>query len=286
MRYLDASALKLLYCHRLFHLKVIEGWKEKEPFNDVIAGSAIHRFCRERHYKGNTQAALEASMWFAEQKVQVRKPFLDLGYINKACLTISNSETPYRVINYGTESALVEQSFKVPLSPDWTFVGTIDELAETQNANDLVFNDFKTTGQGYDGRTKKLVLNSFGRSIQFLSYFWAVKKHREVFPESALAKRNFLGGVVTAVFLNKESIEVDTSGLITFSQSQLDWFEEELFKLLKSIPEDNPTGLFSNQCVSGRNYPCEMLEYCKHEKGKDFLKANFHQEEYKPLDWY
>ena len=280
MIYINASALKLLHCNRRFYLTVNEGWTSKIQPNDVIFGSALHKFLKNRHFKNPHLAALEARVWFEAQNTIIRKAYLTPQYFTETCQKLLKRTSPYTTINTGTENALVEQTFEIPLSPNIRFCGTIDDMAEDSHEN-IYFRDWKSTGSYNRGE----FLNNHALSTQLIGYLWGIRTHQRAWPASSLSQKKFTGAIIEGIFLTTSGAEFQTSDVFSFKDETLDFFEERLMELVARMPENSPTGLFNNSCCSGKDFPCDFFDYCRLGAKPEFLKANYNQAPYNPTLW-
>jgi hypothetical protein len=309
---LDASSLKLSSCLLRLYLTTFKGYRKVPHYNDLIFGSAVHKFIEHYHKLGPdrwAEALALAQNYFQQEPkiIRPRKDYLNDEFLTRACMSYlkaleKNIKLKELKLLYSPKdkTPLVEQKFALPLYDEddieILLCGTMDGIYQLGQC--AIIGDIKTTAasdiQGY--------LRGYELSTQFLTYLWALKYLRKNNPDGFFGQKIFenIGCCVIGVFLagaskDPEVIRSDTfffsSQIFTEFDSLLESFVTKIVGYFrsdmdKSIGRPPKEGLLNNSCQAAWGEGCPFFGACKAPGEEGFwgvLDAHYTKIEYNPL---
>lgn len=316
----DASSMVESACNYRLKLIVVDGFREKLPWNDVQYGSAFHKFISEMFItKGHVAKSLQAAYEIFNRPCQVRdnKKHLTERHLTKTCLDYWEhfaQKDNFEVFSVGNRP-LVEVDFCIKIYEDEKYIievaGTIDKIGQIINGP-YAIGDYKTHSlwsmyKSQDGKANakerefniKKYFKSHEMATQLRFYLtWLRAKGREN-PDTEFGKicsSKSFGAFIDGVFLSStEDTLFRRSEMFMWKPEELDEFEflmreriVRFVQLLHKYPDyAMRDGLTCGACVDGK-YPCGFTGICQHGELKIrqmILKQHFIQRQYNPLEF-
>jgi hypothetical protein len=298
---LDASALKESACFLRVYRILVSGYQEKMTNNDVVYGSAFHKFVAEWiTNRENPQPGMKLAKDYFENTpkfVKHKKQWMTTAHLLNTCY-----EYHAKYSNYDNISALsidnnpvIEKKFSWPYYVDddveVLLCGTTDLLGYMDGIP--VFVDHKTTSmwdiEGY--------FEAFQLSPQMMFYKFCLENFfGKVLPPNPIGDfvRKGLSCVINGVFLgSSKDTQFERSQLYTFSDQQMSDFKyllddkvDRLVDLAKNVEDYRmKDGMMHGACetVYGK---CKYFGPCTApdaETEQIILDARFDRRPYNPM---
>lgn len=299
--FLDASSLKLTPCGLKYIYTVVLGYRGLKMGNDMLFGSAFHKF--RSLYRSGVEwgpALKEAVQMFTELSahghVKPNKKFLTKGFLSSVCLAYVEKypieKDILQPILDDEGKPLVEPAtrfafpFRVMDDMDILVAGTMDSVEhkreEQYNPECNVIVDAKSTGAWKIAQ----YLSGYRMSSQLMMYRWAIRKYAKFKPNSIWSRldKSKLGCMIEGIFYSSSEREEggeDTEGKVKFVRSekpiffkdwQLDEFEFMLNGSVDKIVSDVRNlsvnralpmreGIMTDACET-KYGPCPFFEAC------------------------
>jgi hypothetical protein len=304
---ISSSAVKDSACDVRYDEMVNRGLTEKLKWNDTFYGTCFHTFAYVMAMTNGDFAMANAETMAKFRKtptrVREKKEHLTEKHLINTCIQywseIESARTDFEPLMHealchycgGTSIReiagekhdcnmceaghvtvpIAEFNFSIPVFEDEDFIvlfeGTIDRMGKIKNGAYCI-RDFKTTSS-WDWRK---FLESFRASGQLKLYIWALKKHAQLNPGSALdALTKFpLVAFVDGIFLKSaKETEFHSEGF-QFKDWELQEMETMLLDKAKKIVElkfkgdlgesAQPTGKITGLCYTG--FFCKYFNVC------------------------
>jgi len=300
----DASSLKESSCDLRFWNITVEGYTGGLVTNDVLFGSAIHKF-NEVIVKsnGHFKDAITAMKIVFDRPciIKSNKKYLTLNYLTQTCLNywdefLSKDDFSYFIMPNGEPAVELQFSMKIYEDDNIEIYleGTIDKFGKINNGC-YAIGDYKATSSW----NPKEYFEGYRLSPQLKTYIYAVNRLAKDNPDSAFASKagTQIGAFIDGIFFTPSNpSKFQRSEVIVFKPEQMDEYETLLqrtcndFALMYShylatneVPLGN--GLINGSCETkyGR---CKYFNVCaapdKVSAGH-LLKRDFVKKEYQPL---
>lgn len=307
---LDASALVHSSC--LLRLKriVIDGLTMKQMPNDIVYGSAFHKFVATMYESnGDFNKAIHAALDIWNKPKFIRNKWLTDHHLQNTCIDYwqhFQTKDTFQVLS-SNGKPLVEFDFCNRYYEDDEFeidlVGTIDKLGKIPNGINA-FGDYKTHSIhsiSKNGKPSEYSIDDFFQkfrmSLQLNFYafnlMWKCKTQPE-HPISKLILDQPLGYFIDGIFTSEKSKSI-------FRRSEIQQFSEknyidfgailnqkvnEFIEYIKSGVDDNiMPGLINGSC-NEHKYPCQFYNLCASgsDEARTYMTAkDFNTTKYNPL---
>ena len=297
----NASAAKESSCLLRTWYTVIEGYTSKQTSNDVIYGSAYHKFEEILERTGDEKKSILAAQDFMIGKdyhTKPKKDHLNIGHLTLSCrdkidYNKSNQDS-FEILKDTNGEPLVELKFAIPYYVDDFYevllCGTIDKIGKFKNGC-YALGDIKTTSTW----STKSYFDSYKLSPQLLFYLYAIHWYADNFPDSIFGeiRSNNIGVFIDGVFLKASGkTSFERSSVIYYKQEDLDEFKlllqltiERLLIAHKLGVPPNREGMLNGACNTLYG-TCKFFDVCSapDKIAREYiLKNNFNKKEYDPL---
>lgn len=321
--FVDASALKNSSCGLKLIYTTVQGYRGCKTNNDIIWGSAFHKF-RALYRSGLEwqQAMKEAIGLFndmmADAHIKDNKKYLTKGFLTSACMEYMEkypmATDILQPIRDDAGVPLIEPvsrfafPFRILPEVDILLAGTMDSMEHKKEepyspAMNLIV-DAKTTG------TWKIreFFNTFNLSPQLMMYRYAIRCYAKLRPDSIWAKldKEPLGCMIEGIFhSSRENKDGEVKSKVIFSRCekpivfqrwQIDEFEvllnqavdklvAHVIALLKYGIMPPREGIINGSCDT-KYGPCQYAEACAavDEEARDsIMDRTFTKSFYNPL---
>lgn len=311
---IDASSVRESSCMRRFFWTVVGGYREKIPSNDMVFGSAFHKFAEVLEATGGNLAAslLEAKAIYQPEnyKMKSKKQYMNDVYLIKVCMDFYLKEwipaqenlTGFHVLKLNG-APLVEKKFALPFYTcdqfDILLCGTIDKLGRIGTSGVYSIADYKTTSS-WD---KEEYFNSYLLDPQFNVYSLVIHKLAVQFPTSLFAEMvaGRLSYFIEGIFLKSDGVTFQRSDVMHVKKERLMVFEAMLNKLVARLATEITVWLAAGEPDDTTYIPSEgeLNGACKTVYGSckffnacaapdsvatgHVLRNNYKREQYNPL---
>jgi len=296
----SASAGPKTNCLLRLKRTIIDGYQEALPYNDVVYGSAVHKFISTMYETAGdfAKATIEAKRIFSKPcEIRYGKKHLTEVHMLKTCFDywehfINTDE--FEVLADSQGKPLVEVSFSNKIYEDdellILFEGVVDKIGKFKQGCYGV-GDYKVTSAW----SRENYFEQYRLSTQMRFYVFNIKLAARSNPDSVLADicKYPLGYFIDGIFISKDGAEFQRSDVIV----PLEQDDREFAQLLsnKIIPSlvtlaRNPDysmrdGLVCGACTELK-YMCEFMPVCAAPDDiarQHILHNTFTQKPYLPL---
>lgn len=183
---LDASALRESACDLRLHNIILKGYTSGGVTNDILYGSAVHRFIEVMFTSGgklNEAMAAAKATYSLPNIVKPKKQYLTMNHLFQTCITIwqtylEKDNFDYFIID---GKPAVEYKFSISIYEDEHVIifleGTMDKIGKIKHGC-VSIGDYKTTASF----NKEEYLSSYILSPQLKTYayaFLSMAQHKE-----------------------------------------------------------------------------------------------------------
>lgn len=296
----SASAAPKMNCLLRIKRTILDGYQELLPYNDVLYGSAVHKFISTMHESGGNfvLATQEAKRIFSKPcEIRKGKKHLTEVHMLKTCLDYWEHYTKhddFELLTKEDGKPAVEFSFDNQIYIDdeveILFQGVMDKIGRFKGGCAAV-GDYKITSAW----SQEDYFEQYRLSTQLRFYLFNLKLAARSNPNSPIAKlcNVPLGYFVDGIFISKDGATFKRSEVIVPTEQDDKEFANSLaVKVIPSLVNlaKNPQYSMRDGMVSGAccelKYPCEYLNVCAAPDDiarQHLLRSSFTQREYLPL---
>lgn len=305
----DASSLVKSGCRLRWKRIVIDGYTEREKYNDTYYGSAFHKFVSTM-YETNGDfglAIVAATEVFARHNtIRKNKQHLTQIHLQKTCLDYwqyFQSKDDFQVLSFNGKPA-VEVDFEILIHEDNDYevyaCGTIDKIGKFKSGM-FAFGDYKTTSLFVLSKHPKAIemavqeyLKQYELATQLNFYYYILKWNAIHNPSSELGKlfSNKFGAFIDGIFLSSSApTKFLRSDVITnFDYEEMDLLVKQKVLQLVDIHRHGyelREGLINGACIDGK-FKCSFhgICNCNDPMARTLMLQNFFMKrEFNPLEY-
>jgi hypothetical protein len=315
---IDASALDKATCIRNLFWTVVQGYREPVPPQDLVYGSAFHKFAELLDKTdGNIAIALKAAKRIyrpEHYKAKEKKAYMTPEHLTNTCMEYflkcwqpvkeGKSADSFRVFKVNKQP-LVEMKFCIPFYSCSMFeillAGTIDKLGQFGDSGVCAIGDYKTSSSWNHND----YFTPYKTSQQFRVYSLVIKLLADKYPQSIYAHmlRHRLSYFIEAIFVSAKETQIQRSTVFHVKPADLEVFHNMLKSLVDKLafwihkwliegcPQNTlwlpPEGTLNGSCKQPYGH-CPFIHACGSPDSigtLSILRNCFKQKPYNPLEW-